>query len=107
MGPSLLGFPTARLVPLGGGASGGETGDRRPVASCRISPLLALAFSAEGVGEAEDGFRDSSTDRADRERKSRVGSYSRLRLLERHSMSDFDWVSHHCAITAVGQRTPA
>ena len=36
MGPSLLGFPPARLVPLGGGASGGEAGDRRPVASCWI-----------------------------------------------------------------------
>ena len=56
VGPSLLGFPAARLVPLGGGVSGGEAGDRRPLASCRISPLLALAFSAEGVGEAEDGF---------------------------------------------------
>ena len=60
MAPSLLGFPPARLVPLGGGASGGEAGDRRPVASCGVSALLALAFSAEGVGQAEDWFRDSS-----------------------------------------------
>src|SRR5262249_49091293 len=73
-GSSLLGFAATRLVPLGGGVSGSEAGDRRRGASCGISALLALAFSAEGVGQAENWFPDSSTDRSDGEGKSPVGS---------------------------------
>jgi hypothetical protein len=42
MGIKSSGFccDATRLVPLGGGVSGGKAGDRRPVASCRISALL-------------------------------------------------------------------
>ena len=67
MGSSVLGSPATRLVALGGGVSGGEVGDRRPLASCRISALLALAFPGEGEGQAQDWFPGSPTHRADGE----------------------------------------
>src|SRR6202521_5373126 len=48
--PLLLDHPPASVAPMVGGAAHRETGDRGPVASSRLSPLLALAIpTARGV----------------------------------------------------------
>src|ERR1700731_3512372 len=44
--PLLLDQPPASVAPMGGRAAHREAGDRGPVASSRLSPLLALAIAA-------------------------------------------------------------
>jgi hypothetical protein len=42
--PHLVDHPAARVTALGGRGDHRQTGDRRPVASRRLSPLLAVAI---------------------------------------------------------------
>src|SRR6202011_1869844 len=57
--PLLLDHPPAPLAPIVGRAAHRETGDRRPVASSRLSPVLALAIpTARGPAANQRGDSD-------------------------------------------------
>src|ERR1700730_2393980 len=57
--PLLLDHPPASVAPMGGRAAHRETGDRGPVASRRLSPLLALAIpTARGPAADQRGDAD-------------------------------------------------
>ena len=57
MGSGALGFSAPGLVPVGGGVGDSEAGDRRTMASGRISALLAFSFTLQGDGSTENQFR--------------------------------------------------
>src|ERR1051326_2936558 len=66
-----------------------KPGDRRPMASGRISALLVFPFHAEGEGQTQDQLRASSTHQAHGERQSHLGISQNPRRAIEIGLGDF------------------